>query len=181
MRTGTSLGWGPIILVGVPVLTRSKVSLVSLLPRFLAMLIAFNLLMIAIAGLFAYFADIAMPSGMAAIIPLIAAAQNAGQSYYRRTGELPSNGLSWSAGALFTAVNAVFNAVVIAVVVGLMVKLNGESLPLPSIPVGNEWMAVGIIGGILLFILLIQFVAVRFTFSSGAKQQSMKSPATQTT
>ena len=145
------------------------------------MLVAFNLLMIVIAGLFAYFADIAMPSGMAAIIPLIAAAQNAGQSYYRRTGEQPSNGFCWSAGALFTAVNAVFNAALIAIVVGFMVKFNGESLPLPGIPKGDEWTAVGIVGGILLFILLVQFLAVRFSFSSGAKQQAIRSQASKTT
>ena len=138
------------------------------------MLVAGNLLMIALAAALAYFADLTTPSGMALIIPLVGAGQDAGKTYYKRQGELPSNGLSWLAAALFTALNTGLSALQFALLVGLMARLTNESLAIPPLPQGEKSLILGLIGGILLFILTVQFLAARFSFSSGAKQQAQK-------
>jgi hypothetical protein len=115
----------------------------------------------------AYFAGFVLEASSFGWLPLIIGAMMTGQHYGAKTGGKPPQSFSWIAGLVFMLVSVVISMAILYVM-ALVFKVDvAAGIGQLRAEVGNQaGLVAGIIGGLLLFIWVLQ----RFAFSTGAGQ-----------
>jgi hypothetical protein len=114
-----------------------------------------------------YFAGFTIEANAVGWLPLILGAMMAGQHYGAKAGAKPPQSFSWLASLMFMLVSIALSLSVIYVMALVLQIEVSAAMAQMQAEVGNDaGLIAAIIGGLLLFIWVIQ----RFSFSTGAAQ-----------
>jgi hypothetical protein len=114
-----------------------------------------------------YFAGFVIEANAVGWLPLILGAMMAGQHYGAKAGAKPPQSYAWTVGLIFMLVSVAVSLVVLYIIAVAMGYDVGALITQAQNEVGRDGvLIVSIIGGVLVFIAVMQ----RFAFSMGAGQ-----------